>query len=262
MMRDLRSLPAANATLPVPGYQHVRPNGRHDLDTRPGAATGRHPVQRALRTVGQALRAFVAMGKEIRLSPLWQRAFAGRRKDHRYYNIVEDTMHPEITHRYLMITDQHGHAGTVQPFFVTSIDMTEGLNGAAKSWVEAVRRVWSGFLRTRVLMVGCVAGEGVLDGDASWQKRCIPVFKNALVEQAYKLGAGLIVFKEFRAAHRAALDRPADGRVRPCPEHADDEAEFRLRIVRRIHVEEARLRHQKEPAPQVQGDRERRRRSS
>jgi hypothetical protein len=28
-------------------------------------------------------------------------------------------MHPEITHRYLMITDQLSQAGTVQPFFVT-----------------------------------------------------------------------------------------------------------------------------------------------
>jgi hypothetical protein len=166
-------------------------------------------------SVGQALRAVVAKRNEIRLSPLWQKAFAGSRKDRRYYDIVEDTMHPEITHRYLMITDQDGRAGTVQPFFVTSVDMTEGLNAGAKSWVEAIRRCWSGFLRTRILMVGCVAGEGALDGDASWQRQCIPVFKNALVEQAYKLGAGLIVFKEFRASHRAALDGlQTDGFVR------------------------------------------------
>ena len=77
-------------------------------------------------TVGSALRAVVARAKEIRSSPLWQKAFAGSRKDRRYYDIVEDTMHPEITHRYLMITDQHGHAGTIQPFFVTSIDMNSG----------------------------------------------------------------------------------------------------------------------------------------
>jgi predicted N-acyltransferase len=185
------------------------------LDTDMSDTTIPMPALAPAATVGPVLRAFVAKAKEIRSTPLWKKAFAGRRKDHRYYDIVEDTMHPEITHRYLMITDQHGHAGTVQPFFVTSIDMTEGLNASAKSWIEAVRRVWSGFLRTRVLMVGCVAGEGVLDGDASWQKQCVAVFKNALVEQAYKLGAGLIVFKEFRAAHRAALDGlQTDGFVR------------------------------------------------
>ncbi len=179
----------------------------------PARRQGRYAAPAA--KVGSALRAVVAMGKEIRQSPLWKKAFAGKRKDHRYYDIVEDTMHPEITHRYLMITDQHGHAGTVQPFFVTSIDMTEGLKGAAKSWIERIRRFCPTFLRTRVLMVGCVAGEGVLDGDASWHQRCIPVFKNALVEQAYKLGAGLIVFKEFRAVHRAALDAlKADGFAR------------------------------------------------
>ena len=84
-----------------------------------------------------------------------------------------------------------------------------------KSWIDTVRRAWPGFLRTRVLMVGCVAGEGVLDGDVTWQMQCIPVLKDALVEEAYKLGAGLIVFKEFRASHRAVLDRlQADGFAR------------------------------------------------
>lgn len=165
------------------------------------------PVRASSASLGAALRAFVAKGKEIRLSPLWKRAFAGKRKDHRYYDIVEDTMHPEITHRYLMITDQLTQAGSVQPFFVTAIDMAEGVTGRLKSWIDAVRSVWSGFLRTRVLMVGCVAGEGVLDGEPAWQMQCIPVLKDALVEQAYKLGAGLIVFKEFRASHRAVLDR-------------------------------------------------------
>ena len=166
-------------------------------------------------TVASSLRSFVAMRKEIRLSPLWQKAFAGSRKDRRYYDIVEDTMHPEITHRYLMITDQNGRTGTVQPFFITSIDLTEGLSAGAKSWVDRLRRLWSGFFRARVLMVGCVAGEGVIDGDANWQRQCVPVFKNALVEQAYKHGAGLIVFKEFRASHRVALDAlQTDGFVR------------------------------------------------
>src|SRR6201999_4627507 len=101
-------------------------------------------------SVGAALRAVVARGKEVRLSSLWKQAFAGKRKDHRYYEIVEDTMHPEITHRYLMITDQLGQAGTVQPFFVTSIDMAEGVGAGIKSWIETVRRAWPGFLRTRV----------------------------------------------------------------------------------------------------------------
>ena len=172
-------------------------------------------AQAPTAAVGAALRAFVAGGKEIRLSPLWKQAFAGKRKDYRYYDIVEDTMHPEITHRYLMITDHLSQAGTVQPFFVTSIDMAEGVSTSVKSWIDTVRRAWPGFLRTRVLMVGCVAGEGVLDGDVTWQMQCIPMLKDALVEEAYKLGASLIVFKEFRASHRAVLDRlQADGFAR------------------------------------------------
>ena len=169
----------------------------------------------ASATAGRRLRYFVALRDQVRASPLWQKAFARSRKDRRYYDIVEDTMHPEITHRYLMITDSQGQAGSVQPFFVTSIDMAEGLQGQPKSWIERVRSYFPGFLKTRVLMVGCVAGEGVLDGDAAWQRQCVPVFKQALIEQAYNLGAGLIVFKEFRSNHRSTLDAlQADGFAR------------------------------------------------
>jgi hypothetical protein len=162
--------------------------------------------RRAASVAGKPLRYAVALRDEVRASALWQKAFARSRKDRRYYDIVEDTMHPEITHRYLMITDQAGHAGSVQPFFVTSIDMCEGVQGQAKGWIESIRSFWPSFLKTRVLMVGCVAGEGVLDGDPLWQKQAVGVFKQALVEQAYKLGAGLIVFKEFRSTHRSTLD--------------------------------------------------------
>jgi len=168
----------------------------------------------ASSTAGKSLSYFVALRDQVRATPLWQNAFAKARKDRRYYDIVEDTMHPEITHRYLMITDQHGH-GSVQPFFITSIDMAEGLQGQPKSWIERVRSYFPGFLKTRVLMVGCVAGEGVLDGDGAWQRQCVPVFKQALVDEAYKLGAGLIVFKEFRSTHRSTLDAlQADGFAR------------------------------------------------
>ena len=101
-------------------------NDRNKIAVPPSA-------QAPTAAVGAALRAFVARGKEIRLSPLWKQAFAGKRKDHRYYDIVEDTMHPEITHRYLMITDQLSQAGTVQPFFVTSIDMAEGVSAERRN---------------------------------------------------------------------------------------------------------------------------------
>ena len=171
--------------------------------------------RKAASAAGKSLRYAVALKDEVRASALWQKAFAKARKDSRYYDIVEDTMHPEITHRYLMVTDQHGHTGSVQPFFIHSIDMCEGVQGQAKGWIEKVRSFWPSFLKTRVLMVGCVAGEGVLDGDPVWQRQAVGVFKQALTEQAYKLGAGLIVFKEFRSTHRSTLDAlQADGFAR------------------------------------------------
>jgi hypothetical protein len=36
---------------------------------------------------------------DLQRCPRWQIAFANERKDHRYYELVEDTLHPEFEYR-------------------------------------------------------------------------------------------------------------------------------------------------------------------
>jgi hypothetical protein len=48
--------------------------------------------------------------------PRWQVAFASERKDHRYYELVEDTPRPEFDYRYFVIKDAVGQGCAVQPF--------------------------------------------------------------------------------------------------------------------------------------------------
>src|ERR1700719_1163635 len=48
----------------------------------------------------------------------WQSAFASQHKDHRYYEIVEDTVHPEFDYWYFAIRDHQGEIQAIQPFFV------------------------------------------------------------------------------------------------------------------------------------------------
>jgi Domain of unknown function (DUF4118)/Acetyltransferase (GNAT) domain len=62
-------------------------------------------------------------------------------------------------------------------------------------------------MRARTLMVGCAAGEGHLDGkDELAQRYSARLLAAALVEEARKLKARIVVLKEFPAKYRAALE--------------------------------------------------------
>jgi ABC transporter len=91
-------------------------------------------------------------------------ALAGERKDHRYYELLEDTVHPEFEYRYFAIKDDRGDVCAIQPFFILDQDFLVGIGPKMGWWVDTVRRVWPRLLKMRTLMIGCVAGEG--HGDA------------------------------------------------------------------------------------------------
>jgi hypothetical protein len=138
--------------------------------------------------------------------PHWARAFASKRKDHRYYEIVEETILQGFEYRYFAIKDEHGKVRAVQPFFIHDQDLLEGISPRARWVVAGMRRAWPRFMRMRTLMVGCVAGEGHLDDadgmSSDWQVRLLAP---TLVRHARTLGAPLVVLKEFPAKYRAPL---------------------------------------------------------
>src|SRR5579885_1023886 len=96
--------------------------------------------------------------------PRWKRAFADKRKDHRYYELVEATLHPEFEYHSFVLRDSCGEVRAIEPFFVLEQDMLAGTIGHFSALAGKIRRLWPSFLRIRTLMVGCVAGEGHLDG--------------------------------------------------------------------------------------------------
>src|SRR5262245_18338023 len=53
----------------------------------------------------------------------WQDAFASQHKDRRYYEIVEDTLHPEFDYRYFAIRNPAGDITAIQPFFILDQDI-------------------------------------------------------------------------------------------------------------------------------------------
>jgi len=144
--------------------------------------------------------------EDLRHCPRWEVAFANERKDHRYYELVEDTLHPEFDYRYFLIKDASGHIRSIQPFFLLDQDLLVGMSPRFGALVGGIRRMWPSLMRARTLMVGCAAGEGHLDGDESCHPGHAELLASTIAGHASRLGAHLIVFKEFPARYRSSLD--------------------------------------------------------
>src|SRR5215469_6215654 len=136
----------------------------------------------------------------------WQRAFASQHKDRRYYEIVEDTIHPEFDYWYFAIRRHQGKIEAIQPFFILDQDILAGIQPSFAPLIGAIRRQWPRFMIMKTMMVGCVAGEAHLDdGDEQARANTAQSLAGAIVAHARALGARLIVLKEFPDQYRNAL---------------------------------------------------------
>jgi hypothetical protein len=136
----------------------------------------------------------------------WQYAFALQHKDQRYYDIVEDTLHPEFDYRYFAIRNPENDIAAIQPFFILDQDLLAGIHTRFRPLIDAVRRRWSRFMFMKTMMVGCVAGEGHLDDGSEHARAAIArSLADAIVPHARALGVRLIVLKEFPDQYRNTL---------------------------------------------------------
>lgn len=136
--------------------------------------------------------------------PFWRDELKGRTKDHRYHEIVADTLGSDFDCRVLVVHDDAGAPVALQPCFLVEQDLTATAPAIFRSVVNCVRRLWPGLLRLRMLMVGCAAGEG----HPAAQEH-LPVVMQALPEIARKAGAALVVWKDIPACHRASFSTQA-----------------------------------------------------
>jgi hypothetical protein len=144
--------------------------------------------------------------RELKNCAHWQRAFALQHKDHRYYEIVEDTIHPEFDYHYFAIRNHQGEIQAIQPFFILDQDILAGVHQSLGRLTNAIRRRWPRFMFMKTMMIGCVAGEAHLDdGDDSTRAATAQSLARTIVGHADALGARLIVLKEFPDQYREAL---------------------------------------------------------
>src|ERR1700675_4521132 len=92
---------------------------------------------------------------------VWVAGFEGYAVDHRYYEIVHESLRDQFAHYYLLLKDATGATRAIQPFLIVSQDLATGTPAAIRKLLAGIRRHFPGFLKLRMLMVGCSAGEGV-----------------------------------------------------------------------------------------------------
>src|SRR5262250_2644825 len=88
---------------------------------------------------------------ELHNCDAWRRAFHNRCKDHRYYEIVEETHEGGFEYRYLLLEDSSGNTRAVQPVFFLRQNLIEGVPGKIRSVIDAIRKILPRFLTMRVL---------------------------------------------------------------------------------------------------------------
>jgi hypothetical protein len=150
-------------------------------------------------------RVLILSRADLSRCPRWASSFQTQRKDYRYYEIVEDTICPELSYRYFAIEDEKGEVLAVQPFFIVDQDLLLGASPRIGPVLSAIRRVWPRFMFLRTLMVGCAAGEGHPDDAGAASYKCAQLLAGALPRLARQQKAPLIVLKEFPSRYRGVL---------------------------------------------------------
>jgi len=172
---------------------------------------------------------------------VWVAGFESYSLDHRYYEIAHESLKDQFAHYYLLLKDVSGATRAIQPFLVVSQDLATGTPAVFRSILGHIRGRFPGFLKLRMLMVGCSAGEGDIvresrSGDIEWT---VDALGKSLMPVAQHFKAMLIVFKDFPSHYRPSLDRlgtsgykriPSMPATKLCLDFPDFEAFLKTRV--------------------------------
>src|SRR5882762_11057648 len=86
---------------------------------------------------------------ELQSCGAWKRAFQNKCKNHRYYEIVEETLEGDFEHHYLLLGDQAGTIRAIQPVFLVRQNLVEGVPGKIRSVVDVIRKIFPRILTVR-----------------------------------------------------------------------------------------------------------------
>lgn len=138
---------------------------------------------------------------------VWHHSFAQFDHDHRYYELTHASLSGQFDQYYLLLDNDQGQTQAIQPFFIVTHDLLEGLSPVIKRAADRVRQYLPNFMAMRMLMVGSPAGEGELAHPVSetaidWVSEAL---HEALPAAAKLFRAPLIVLKDFPKHYRPVL---------------------------------------------------------
>jgi Acetyltransferase (GNAT) domain len=157
-------------------------------------------------------RARIVHLAELRKWDHWQKALRASVKDHRYYEVVAETLGFDC--RAAVLEDHAGAVRAVQPFFFAEQDLVVTAPRAVRLPVAWIRKFFPRFLRLKMLMVGCAAGEGRIGAEPEEQKLAVENLREPLLRLARAEGASIVVWKDFPAACRAPMAALTEGPLR------------------------------------------------
>ena len=133
---------------------------------------------------------------------LWRTLFPPGWKDERYYQTLEETFQGEFSQFYVVLKQKGGQAVAIQPVFFVEQDLTVSLPAG----LRAALRPAQNWLRQRLMMVGCIVGDGCIGVPELGE---VPAVIEALAEAlecfARNERVSIILFKDFPAFYRAGL---------------------------------------------------------
>src|SRR2546423_2039581 len=143
---------------------------------------------------------------ELRDSPEWREMFHDQCKDHRFYELIEQTLGGRFAYFFLLLRDSEGRLRAIQPLFFVRQNLTEGMTGPVRAAVEQVQRVFPRFLTMKTLMVGCAAGEGHLGTCRAEDEEWVAAALHACLKTfARRQRTPLVVLKDFPSQYRDLL---------------------------------------------------------
>jgi len=154
---------------------------------------------------------------------LRQASFAARCKDFRYYEVLDAALHEQFDFRYFVLHDEASGEWALQPLFFVDQDLLAGLPQSLRAPFNGIRKYWPGFLKMRMMMIGCAASEGELDHERPW----VPLALHEVIETYRRqTRPSLILLKDFPASYRAGLSTFSSNGYQRAPSMPSARLEF------------------------------------
>lgn len=175
----------------------------HTLAAESAAHVGKAPIHTFALAEGTA----TIFERAADIAPqLWAETFGDQPKDFSYYALLERTMSEGFLYRYLVLSLPNEEPYALQPLILVEQDLSISLGKFAAQVVEALRRFFPRLLRARMLMAGCLVGDGHFGVRPNFDRaRAVRLLAEAFFAFAETKKLSLLTMKDFPAAKRGEM---------------------------------------------------------